>query len=305
MPLAPIFADRLKHFGTMPFPDFMKLFEEPVGTYNSPDLEIKELSAGSVPLLTYRPKNVNHALPVLIWMHGGGFQHGNFRMNEGDIVSRELAHRANIVVVNVEYRLVTETVKFPLPQQDCLAALDWAVTHLTELGARRDAIFVGGISAGACLAASVSIMDRDRGTKYLKGQLLNVPVAHSTIPPFSSELESKLGELNDFYIKPESAGQLRIECATEGNPKNYPEYCFPGDVADQSNLPTTQIINSEYDSLRASGEMYGDQLRAAGVKVEVLTQASVPHAHINRFPGDCEQVGETLDKMVTFIKSNS
>lgn len=305
MPLAPRFAERLKYFGTMPREEFMKLFGQADSIYESPDLEVKHEKAGSVPLLTYRKTGSTGELPVLIWMHGGGFQFGTYTMNEGDIVAREMAHRGNLVVVNVEYRLVNEDVKFPAPQQDCLAALDWVVENLEKIGGRRDAIFIGGISAGGCLAASVSMMDRDRGTNYLKGQLLNVPVAHAVIPPMHDELQSKLDELNGFYIQPDAASELQIVCAKDGDPKNSPSYCFPGDVADQSGLPATQIINSEYDSLRASGEKYGEQLKAAGVKTEVHTQLSVPHAHINNLPADLPEVGETLDLMVRFIQQNS
>jgi acetyl esterase/lipase len=305
MPLAPRFAERLKLFGTMPREEFMKIFGEASSVYESPDLEVKHEKAGNVPLLTYRPVGVEGDLPVLIWMHGGGFQFGTYTMNEGDIVARELAHRGRLVVVNVEYRLVNDKVKFPAPQEDCLAALDWTVENLEKLGARRDAIFVGGISAGGCLAASVSMMDRDRGTHYLKGQLLNVPVAHAIIPPMHEELQSKLDELNGFYIQPDSASQLQNVCAVDGDPSNSPAYCFPGDVEDQSGLPATQIINSEYDSLRASGEKYGEQLKAAGVKTEVLTQLSVPHAHINNLPADLPEMGETMDLMVRFIQQNS
>jgi acetyl esterase/lipase len=219
-------------------------------------------------------------------------------MNEGDIVSREMSHRANMVVVNVEYRLVTEKVKFPAPQDDCMAALDWVIANIEKLGGRRDAIFVGGISAGGALAASMIVLDRDNGNRYIAGALLNCPVAHFSLPPLSEELQSKIDEINGFGLTAEMIDDTRKFAL--GNQEFNPVW-FAGEVKDLTGLPPTQIINCEYDALRASGEKFGEQLADAGVKAETLTQAGVPHAHINRYPADCKEMVETLDNMVRFV----
>lgn len=305
MPLAQLYRDRLHFLDELPRPEAMKKMEEPVGNYESPDIIVEDASANGVPVLVYKPRNASGQLPVLIWMHGGGFQFGTYKMNEGDIVSREMCDRAGIVVVNVEYRLVNETVKFPAPQDDCLAALDWVVANLESLGARRDAIFIGGISAGACLAATTAVLDRDRGTNYLKGQLLNCPLLHRELPPMSPELEAKLKELNGFYIPADTIkGLNEFTIPYVGAEKDNPAW-RPGDLADLSGLPIAQIINCEYDTLRMSGELYGEQLNAAGVKTEVLMQASVPHAHINRLPVELPEMVETLEQMVRWVRENS
>jgi acetyl esterase/lipase len=306
MPLAPLFADRLHHYNELPFLEAHKLFEAPLSEYVSPPVDVEEVSApsaaGPVPVLTYRPTAATGELPVLIWLHGGGFREGTFKMNEGDIVAREMSFRANMVVVNVEYRLVTETLKFPAPQEDIMAALDWVVANLEKLGGRRDAIFVGGISAGGCLAATMAVMDRDNGNHYIAGQLLNCPTLHFNLPTPSTELQAKSDEINGFGLTAEIINESR-EYAV-GDKKFEPAW-FAGEVEDLTGLPPAQIINCEYDILRASGEKYGEQLAAAGNKVETLTQAGVPHAHINRYPADCKEMVETLDEMVRFVNEIS
>lgn len=302
MPLAPLFADRLHFYNEMPFEAAHKLFEAPITEYVSPPVDVEEFTApsaaGAVPVLTYRPTGAVGDLPVLIWMHGGGFQMGTYKMNEGDIVSREMSHRANMVVVNVEYRLVTDKVKFPAPQEDCMAALDWVVANIEKLGGRRHAIFVGGISAGGALAASMIVLDRDNGNNFVAGALLNCPVAHFSLPTLSAELQGKINEINGFGLTAEIIDKTRKFAL--GNQAFNPVW-FAGEVEDLSGLPPTQIINCEYDALRASGEKFGEQLAAAGVQVETLTQAGVPHAHINRYPADCKEMVETLDNMVRFV----
>jgi acetyl esterase/lipase len=306
MPLAPLFADRLHHYNELPFAEAHKLFEAPLSKYVSPPVDVEETSApssaGPVPVLTYRPTNAVGNLPVLIWLHGGGFQMGTYTMNEGDIVSREMSHRANMVVVNVEYRLVTEKVKFPAPQEDIMAALDWVVANLETLGGRRDAIFVGGISAGGCLAATMAVLDRDNGNNYIAGQLLNCPTLHFDLPTPSDEILSKVAEVDGFGLTAQMINETRKFAL--GN-QEFVAAWFAGEVKDLSNLPPAQIINCEYDILRASGEKFGEQLAAAGNNVEVLTQANVPHAHINRYPADCKEMVETLENMVRFVNEVS
>jgi xylan 1,4-beta-xylosidase len=142
------------------------------------------------------------------------------------------------------------------------------------------------------------VLDRDNGNHYIAGALLNCPVAHFSLPPLSEELQSKIDEINGFGLTAEMIDDTRKFALGD---QEFNPVWFAGEVEDLSGLPPTQIINCEYDALRASGEKLGEQLAAAGVEVETLTQAGVPHAHINRYPADCKEMVETLDQMVRFI----
>jgi acetyl esterase/lipase len=310
MPLDPLFADRLHFFAELPFADAIAEYEASLSNYTSPPIETEEVLIpgpnGAIKARIYRPAGISAfdlALPGLVWFHGGGFTQGNYDMNESDIVSREIAHRLKAVVMTVDYRLVTETVKFPAPQLDGIASTRWFGQNARQIGVNPEKIFVGGISAGGCLAASVAVMDRDSGDKFLAGQLLNCPVTHFVTPPFSEELQSKLDEEPKALVIPRKNLDENNEFLVAGIPAQEIEpYWFAGEVSDLSGLAPAQIINCEYDTLRASGEKFAAQLAAAGNSVEVLTQAGVPHAHINRYPADCQQMVETLDNMVRFMR---
>lgn len=313
MPLDPLFADRLHFFDEIAFPEAIKAYEAPLSEYVSPPITTEEqvISGpnGEIKARLYRPANTSattDVLPGLVWYHGGGFVMGDYNMNESDVVAREIAHRLGAVVLGVDYRLVTETVKFPAPQLDGIASLQWFGRNTRELGVDPNKIFVGGISAGGCLAASVAVMDRDMGDNYLAGQLLNCPIAHKHMPKYSDELQSKLDELPaGFGLSKDFVDQNNVFMVENGDLSDIEPYWFAGEVEDLHGLAPAQIINCEYDTLRASGELYGKQLAEAGNKVEVLTQDSVPHAHINRYPADCKQMVETLDHMVRFMRETS
>ena len=126
------------------------------------------------------------------------------------------------------------------------------------------------------------------------------------MPKYSDELQSKLDELPaGFGLSKDFVDQNNVFMVENGDLSDIEPYWFAGEVEDLRGLAPAQIINCEYDTLRSSGELYGKQLAEAGNKVEVLTQDSVPHAHINRYPADCKQMGETLDHMVRFMRETS
>ena len=191
MPLAPLFKDRIAVMGdtSLPERERAKIFEAPLSEYVSPPIDTHDLAipgtARAIPARLYRPAGNSGVLPGLIWFHGGGFRFGDINMNEADIVARELAHRTGLVVLTVDYALVTETEKFPVPMVDGIDSLRWFANNAEELKVDAKRIFVGGISAGGALAASVAVNDRDSGDNLLAGQLLNCPDLHRELPELS------------------------------------------------------------------------------------------------------------------------
>ena len=114
--------------------------------------------AGEIPLRAYRP--APEALPVVVWLHGGGWVTGSIETH--DLLCRQIAVAAGAMVVSVDYRLAPET-KFPGAVEDCLAAWQWIGAHAAEIGGDADRVALGGDSAGGNLAAVVALLARDRG----------------------------------------------------------------------------------------------------------------------------------------------
>jgi acetyl esterase/lipase len=102
----------------------------------------------------YVPIDTSSAVPVLIWIHGGGWG----RLSK-DSVSGQLVHYLEMgwAVVNVEYRL-TGVAPAPAAVRDCRCALHWVVRNAERLRIDPQRIVVSGTSAGGHLALMTGML---------------------------------------------------------------------------------------------------------------------------------------------------
>ncbi|WP_414660978.1 alpha/beta hydrolase fold domain-containing protein [Horticoccus sp. 23ND18S-11] len=100
-------------------------------------------------------------LPLVVWIHGGGWQNGSKdRTPAQSLLTRGYA------VASINYRLSSHAV-FPAQLEDCKAAIRWLRTHAREHGFDPDRIGVWGSSAGghlvALLGVTGDVKEFDRG----------------------------------------------------------------------------------------------------------------------------------------------
>jgi acetyl esterase len=235
------------------------------------DLEIP-VDGAEIPARRYRPQG---ARGTIVWLHGGGWVLGG--VDVSDAMCRILANSSQASVLSVGYRLAPEH-PFPVPLDDCFAALAWASEN--EAGP----LVVGGDSAGGNLSAVCAIRARDRGGPALAAQLLIYPATDTDLrtPSYvehgSDVLPLLLGtrEMTWFYnhYLPDQADWTNPEAA-------------PLRTEDLSGLPPAIVVVAEHDPLRDDSTRYAQRLAEAGVDVTVLTYDDQPHgffSFVNAFP---------------------
>jgi acetyl esterase len=143
------------------------------------DFQISARDGHRLPARLYAPAR-EAGLPVLLFLHGGGFTIGSIFTH--DVLCRELSRLSGCMVVSLDYRLAPRH-KFPTAANDAEDAMRWLAGHAAELGADPGRMAVGGDSAGGTLAAACAIAARDAGIA-LKLQLLFYPgcAAHADTP---------------------------------------------------------------------------------------------------------------------------
>ncbi len=105
------------------------------------------------------------AMPVMVWIHGGGFRAGNGRLGEAPATGRGAGlARRGVMVVSLQYRLgalgffahpalAAEAVASGEPEGshgvlDMIAALDWVRRNAAAFGGDPDRVTIFGVSAG-------------------------------------------------------------------------------------------------------------------------------------------------------------
>lgn len=136
------------------------------------DLRIPARDGVALPARLYAAQAEGHsALPLLLYLHGGGFVLGSVATH--DRLCRTLAWQAQCAVVSLDYRLAPEHV-FPTAHNDSWDALQWLARSAGWLGCDPARLAVGGDSAGGTLAAACALHARDAGLT-LALQLLIYP----------------------------------------------------------------------------------------------------------------------------------
>ena len=116
---------------------------------------------------------VADSLPVMFWIHGGGWQVGD----KGDVALKPKAFtERGFVFVSTNYRLLPE-VAMDVLIRDVAKSLGWVHRNIARFGGDPQRIFVGGHSAGAQLAALICIDDR-----YLKEEGVSFDVLRGCVP---------------------------------------------------------------------------------------------------------------------------
>lgn len=120
-------------------------------------VETRAFSEG-LPLDLYRPSNyTGPALPVVIMVHGGGWDGGD--RTEMVHFNRWLAGRGYAVAA-IDYRLAPQHI-WPAQRDDLLAAIGYLKTHAHEFGIDATRLVLLGRSAGGQIAETVAYTAAD------------------------------------------------------------------------------------------------------------------------------------------------
>jgi len=214
-------------------------------------------SGGEVLVRAFRPEG-DGPLPVLAYLHGGGWVMGNVDSYDG--LLRALANATGAIVAGVEYRLAPEH-RFPAALDDSLAAIRWLAAHAAELGGDGSRLAVAGDSAGGNLAA-VSAR-RLRGELPIALQVLIYPVTDSR-----ANLPSYLTFADGHGLS--SASMRRFwDLYLDGADGSDPD-ASPLRADDLAGVAPALVLTADEDVLRDEGEAYAQALREAGVAVELV-----------------------------------
>jgi acetyl esterase len=234
------------------------------------DVDELHLAGGDGPRRArrFRPTDAVGPLPTMLWLHGGGWIGGTIDEIVNERICADRALRSGVQIVSLEYRLAPEH-PFPAAVDDAVAALADLRTRADELGVDSAALGIGGNSAGATIAASAALRERDAGH----------PLAHQALEVLPAALRP-FGESFDRYRR--ASGMIGAEHLTDAYLDGAPlSAASPLDASDHRGLAPALIFAAEFDPLRDGAVAYARTLDAADVPVVLHIGAG----HVHGSPG--------------------
>ena len=208
-------------------------------------------------------------LPVLLYIHGGGFTVGSLTTH--DVLCRQLSRRGQCAVVSLDYRLAPEH-RFPSAVDDSWDALNWLQQQGKTFGLDTTRLAVGGDSAGGTLAAVCALMARDVGLG-LRLQLLFYPGCMARQDTASHQTFAE-----GFMLDKETVDWFFANYIDVADRDDW--RFAPMNAPDHTGLAPAWIGLAECDPLVDEGMQYADTLRMAGVPVDIEIYRGVVHGFI-------------------------
>jgi acetyl esterase/lipase len=215
-------------------------------------------------------------LPVVFWIHGGGWQGGD--KSDVQIKPRVLGERG-MVFVSTNYRLLPH-VEMKELIQDVAKALGWVHKTIAQHGGDPRRIFVMGHSAGAQLAALLCIDDRYLKAEGVPFDVLKgcVPVDGDTYDLPAIIMTAELRQTLHGIPLPEYGHRVKF-----GNdPKKHIDFSAVTHVAKGKGIPPFLILHvAGQPDVSAQARRLGVVLQKSEIPVKVFAAPETTHNQLN------------------------
>jgi len=215
-------------------------------------------------------------LPVVFWIHGGGWQTGD----KGSVRLKPKAFAdAGFVFVSTNYRLLP-SVGMEEIVRDIARAVRWVHAHIAAHGGDPDRLLVMGHSAGAQLAALICTDER-----YLHAEGVSLEIVRGCVPvdgdtydvPAIIETAETRWRVHD--LPPATFGHRE---KFGNDPAKHRDFSAVTHVARDKGIPPFLILHlAEHPDTSAQARRFGAVLEAAGVPVTIVGARDTTHARIN------------------------
>lgn len=225
---------------------------------------------GDVRVRLIRPKGDTGVLPVILYIHGGGWILGNAGTH--DRLVRELSSGASAALAFVEYDRSPEAT-FPVAIEQAYATAQWLIANADAENLDVSRLAVAGDSVGGCMTAAVAILAKRRGDVTFVHQSLYYPVTDG-----AQDTDSYAEFADGPFLTAKAMAWFWDAYAPDKSVRTDP-IASPLKAADEDlvGLPEAFVIVDENDVLRDEGEAYARRLTSAGVRTTSVRYNGILH----------------------------
>ena len=233
----------------------------------------------------YRPPGPCRPVPLVVWVHGGGWRTGDKSHAMDDKVA--LWNAAGWAAASINYRLTDagvaagQRVMAPMHNEDVAAAIGWLVAQADDLGVDPAHLALLGHSAGASIVAALTA-----DPSYLATRGLG-PTAVTCSAPLDTE---------GFDIATAISGggtQAQLYRSVFGSDPARRDDLSPRSHLGEGPVPDLFLVARGEPDRRTAVADFARAARDAGGTVTVVDLSGFSHADVNRRIGDPTDVDLT------------
>lgn len=242
----------------------------------------------------YLPPNAKGKVPLVIWVHGGGWL-SNDKYSDMGYMKETVAAIINqgYALASIDYRFSTQAT-FPAQMLDCNAAVSYLYDHGNEFGFDTDRFALMGFSAGGHLASMMGLSINQQEDEFF-------------VPGTSRDFKFKA--VVDFYgpadltlfpgaTDAKSPEGLLIGAAPLDRP-DLAKMASPVNFVDEKDPPFL-IIHGEKDDLVSprQSHLLNSWLKVKGVPTDMILVPGAPHF------GTMFDAPEIRNRVMEFLKAH-
>jgi acetyl esterase len=252
---------------------------------------------GDVRVRIVKPQGTAGPLPVIVYMHGGGWILGNAGTH--DRLVRELAVGARAALAFVEYPNSPDA-HYPTAIEQGYATAQWITRNGASKGLDASRIAVAGESVGGNMAAALALMAKERGDVTFIQQSMYYPVTDAAMNTASYD------QFATGYYLSRKAMEWFWDAYTTDPAQRAEITASPNQASTKqvTGLPPTYLCVDEADVLRDEGEAYAAKLREAGVPVTTVRFDGTIHDFmlLNSL-SETRATRAAIDQATTFLRT--
>lgn len=224
----------------------------------------------------YLPANAKGTLPLVIWVHGGAWMHGDKYADMGYMKNTiQDFLKDGYAFASIDYRQSTQAI-FPAQIQDCNQAVEFLYSNSSKYNIDKNRMALIGFSAGGHLASLMGLSGNNNVKQFYHDE---------KVPSF------KVKAVIDFYgpsefiaFTPHTSAPVKDDAiakllgATILERPDLAKMASPNTYVDK-NDPPFLIFNGEKDESvpYTQSLLLANYLKLAGVKNEVTIVKDAPH----------------------------
>lgn len=237
----------------------------------------------------YLPPNTGKPTPVIINIHGGGWNHGTKESQTGF----SIFFKNGFAVANMEYRLTPQATA-PAAVEDARCALIYLIKNAAALNIDVDRIVVMGSSAGGHLALMAGMLANNHLFDNNCKGVENIRVA-AIIDKYG------ITDVNDWAYGPNITSKSAVNwLGARAKDKAFAESVSPMSYVSKNNPPIFIVHGNADPTVPYQQSVdFKQKLQKAGVKSKFITVEGGQHGKFEK-----EKNSEINKEIIQFLKDN-